>query len=187
MPDLVIPVVDPAAPDWEEHIRSWAEDAAASLGAGGWTEESEDPQGPEDRQGRIASLLCLAVLIDSSARISAAATASRPRSIRQGNTARIADDPQMRQLVAGSRAEAALASAAVQAVLAGHAPVEEILLAVAGISERLTTELFDTLGASATLEEKGLHRLWLAHQRWTACAGLPAARDRVAASVLDPL
>ncbi|GAB3042472.1 hypothetical protein [Sediminivirga luteola] len=183
MPDLVIPVVDPAAPDWEERIRRWADDAAASLGAGGWTEDSQDP---EDRQGRIASLLCLAVLIESSARIGAAATASRPRSIRQGNTARIADDPQMRQLVAGSRAEAALAGAAVRAVLAGHAPVEEVLVAVAGISERLTTELFDTLGASATLEEKGLHRLWLAHQRWTACAGLAAARDRVAASVLDP-
>lgn len=95
-------------------------------------------------------------------------TASRRRVLWYGNTAHAADDPQLTAVLERHDGEAAVARWAFEhhldAIRAGEAGPGDTRTLIAGvepIARRLVTGLFDTLGASSTLAEHGLHRLWL--------------------------
>ena len=94
-------------------------------------------------------------------------TAARTRRQQHGNTERAADDPQFLRVLADAAARSAVASAAadslVQRAGSGSATVEEAELIAAGLAplaRESVRALFETLGASSTLTEHGLHLFW---------------------------
>jgi alkylation response protein AidB-like acyl-CoA dehydrogenase len=97
----------------------------------------------------------------------AAQTAARTRRQQHGNTERAADDPQFLRVLADAAARSAVATAAADSLVRraaeGAASVEEAELIAAGLSalsREAVRALFETLGASSTLTEHGLHRYW---------------------------
>ncbi len=98
-------------------------------------------------------------------------TAARTRTLPHGNAPRAADDPQFHRVLGESAARAAVATAAQNTLLRateeGTATDEEARLAVIGLaalSRQNVHALFETLGASSTLEDNGLHLLWQRQQ-----------------------
>ncbi|MCK2029734.1 hypothetical protein [Microbacterium galbinum] len=109
----------------------------------------------------------LADLIAEVTETGAAQTAARTRRQQHGNTERAADDPQFLRVLADSAARSAVASAAAESVLRraeeGTASVADVELVAAGLvplAGDAVRALFETLGASATLSEHGLHHFW---------------------------
>lgn len=97
----------------------------------------------------------------------AAQTAARTRRQQHGNAERAIDDPQFRRVLADAAARSAVAAAAADSLLrraeAGTASVEDAELIAAGLaplSRDAVHALFETLGASSTLTERGLHLFW---------------------------
>ncbi|SEB23616.1 Acyl-CoA dehydrogenase, C-terminal domain [Variovorax sp. YR216] len=109
----------------------------------------------------------------------------RDRVYSHGNAARVADDPQILQVVGRVRSAAYAAGAialhaagALQradkalrdssaheesraaAIRAAHVEVDQAVSVVTGLVLNASTELFDALGASATLRTHGLDRYW---------------------------
>jgi alkylation response protein AidB-like acyl-CoA dehydrogenase len=133
-------------------------DRAAALGAP-WTEAAG---------ARALGLVLDHVdLIAEVTETGAAQTAARTRRQQHGNTERAADDPQFLRVLADSAARAAVATAAadslVQRAEAGTASVADAELIAAGLaplSREAVRALFETLGASSTLTEHGLHLFW---------------------------
>jgi alkylation response protein AidB-like acyl-CoA dehydrogenase len=108
-----------------------------------------------------------AALIAEVTETGAAQTAARTRRQQHGNTERAADDPQFLRVLADSAARSAVASAATDSLLqraeTGTASVEDAELIAAGLaplSRDAVRALFETLGASSTLTEHGLHLFW---------------------------
>lgn len=108
-----------------------------------------------------------AALIAEVTETGAAQTAARTRRQQHGNTDRAADDPQFLRVLADAAARSAVASAAADALLRraaeGTASVDEAELLAAGLAplaSEAVRSLFETLGASATLTEHGLHHFW---------------------------
>lgn len=133
-------------------------DSAATLGAP-WNE------GAGARA--LEKVRDLAALIAEVTATGAAQTAARTRRQQHGNTERAADDPQFLRVLADSAARSAVASAAAESVLrraaSGEASVADVELVAAGLvplAGDAVRALFETLGASATLSEHGLHHFW---------------------------
>jgi alkylation response protein AidB-like acyl-CoA dehydrogenase len=108
-----------------------------------------------------------AALIGEVTETGAAQTAARTRRQQHGNAERAADDPQFLRVLADSAARSAVASAAADSLLqraeAGTASVEDaelIAVGLAPLSREAIRALFETLGASSTLTEHGLHLFW---------------------------
>ncbi|GGM38276.1 acyl-CoA dehydrogenase family protein [Microbacterium saperdae] len=108
-----------------------------------------------------------AALIAEVTETGATQTAARTRRQQHGNTERAADDPQFLRVLADSAARSAVAAAAADSLLqraeAGTASVEDAELIAAGLaplSREAIRALFETLGASSTLTEHGLHLFW---------------------------
>lgn len=108
-----------------------------------------------------------AALIAEVTETGAAQTAARTRRQQHGNTERAADDPQFLRVLADSAARSAVASAAADSLLqraeTGTASVDDAELIAAGLaplSRDAVRALFETLGASSTLTEHGLHLFW---------------------------
>lgn len=131
---------------------------AAALGA---------PWNDEAGARALGLVLDHAQLIAEVTATGAAQTAARTRRQQHGNTERAADDPQFVRVLADSAARSAVASAAADSLLqraeAGTASVEDAELIAAGLaplSRDAVRALFETLGASSTLTEHGLHLFW---------------------------
>ncbi|MFF7291218.1 hypothetical protein ACFY9N_01660 [Microbacterium sp. NPDC008134] len=115
----------------------------------------------------LGLVLDLAALIAEVTETGAAQTAARTRRQQHGNSERAADDPQFLRVLADSAARSAVASAAAESVLrraaSGEASVADAEAVAAGLlplAGDAVRALFETLGASATLSEHGLHHFW---------------------------
>lgn len=115
----------------------------------------------------LGLVLDTADLIAEVTETGAAQTAARTRRQQHGNTERAADDPQFLRVLADADARAAVASAAADSLVRraaeGGASVAEAELLAAGLAPlagAAVRALFETLGASSTLTEHGLHHYW---------------------------
>ncbi|MFJ2371104.1 hypothetical protein [Microbacterium sp. NPDC087665] len=97
----------------------------------------------------------------------AAQTAARTRRQQHGNTERAADDPQFLRVLADAAARSAVASAAADSLVrraaegeASVADAELLAVGLAPLARDAVRALFETLGASSTLTEHGLHDYW---------------------------
>lgn len=133
-------------------------DSAAALGA---------PSNESAGERALGKVRDLAALIAEVTDTGAAQTAARTRRQQHGNTERAADDPQFLRVLADSAARSAVATAAAESVLRraaeGEASVADAEAVAAGLlplAGDAVRALFETLGASATLSEHGLHHFW---------------------------
>lgn len=108
-----------------------------------------------------------AALIAEVTATGAAQTAARARRQQHGNAERAIDDVQFRRVLADAAARSAVAAAAADSLLHraenGTASVDDAELIAAGLaplSREAVRALFETLGASSTLVEHGLHAFW---------------------------
>lgn len=115
----------------------------------------------------LALVLDHAELIAEVTATGTAQTAARTRRQQHGNTERAADDPQFLRVLADAAARSAVASAAADSLVRraaeGAASVDDAELIAAGLAplaREAVRALFETLGASSTLSEHGLHRYW---------------------------
>lgn len=115
----------------------------------------------------LESVFAHAELIADVTEAGAAQTASRTRRQQHGNTERAADDPQFLRVLADADARSAVASATADSLVRraaeGGISVDEAALLAAGLqplAREAVRALFETLGASSTLTEHGLHDLW---------------------------
>lgn len=118
-----------------------------------------------DGERALASVLAHAELVTQIADRGAELTAARTRRLPHGQQA--ADDPYFQRALREASARAAVASAAAEHLLRsardGSADVEDVESLEIGLQELARTSvrrLFDTLGASSTQEQYGLHLLW---------------------------
>lgn len=117
--------------------------------------------------GPFATAVAHAELIAEVTATGAAQTAARTRRQQHGNTERAADDPQFLRVLADAEARSAVATAAVDSLVRGAedgtASDSDAALVAAGLSalsREAVRALFETLGASSTLTEHGLHHFW---------------------------
>lgn len=129
----------------------------------------------------VSAVFDHAELVAEVSRAGAELTAARTRRLQHGNADRAADDPQFRRVIGEASARAAVAAAAADSLLRaaeeGSASVDDaelLLIGLAALARESLRTLFDTLGASSTLEHHGLHLLWARLHELEA-------RDRVAA------
>lgn len=115
----------------------------------------------------LGRVLDHAELIAEVTETGAAQTAARTRRQQHGNTERVADDPQFLRVLADAAGRTAVASAAADSLVRraaeGGASVTDAEVLAAGLSplaRDAVRALFETLGASSTLSEHGLHRFW---------------------------
>ncbi|UBQ03200.1 hypothetical protein [Curtobacterium sp. TXMA1] len=146
MPDWLVDGTAPDADPWPPSLRARAEAAADRAGLG-----------PE-----AVRVLLGAALIDSLVRTATRLTVGRTRVQHDGNTLLAADDPQFVEVLRETSGLAVAAVAAAEQLLSGaldREAAEDLQFGVRAITERALDRVFDTLGASATLEHNGLHRL----------------------------
>ena len=141
-----------------QNVPASARERAAALGA---------PWNAGPGAAALESVLAHAELIADTTEAGAAHTAARTRRQQHGNTVRAADDPQFLRVLTDAGARSAVASAAadslVRRAVEGAISVEEAAQLAAGLqplAREAVRALFETLGASSTLTEHGLHDLW---------------------------
>lgn len=115
----------------------------------------------------LGRVLALAELVAEVTAAGATQTAARTRRQQHGNTERAADDPQFLRVLGDAAGRSAVASGAAESLVRraaeGGASVDDAELVAAGLvplARDAVRALFETLGASSTLTQHGLHDYW---------------------------
>lgn len=109
-----------------------------------------------------ARVLLGAALTESVVHTATRLTVGRSRVQHDGNTLLAADDPQFVEVLRETSGLAVAAVAAAQHLLTGAlepAAARDLQFGVRAITSTVLDRVFETLGASATAEQHGLHRL----------------------------
>lgn len=146
MPDWLVDHRGPDADPWPPSVRTRAESAAERAGLG-----------PE-----TVRVLLAAALADSLVRTATRLTVGRTRVQHDGNTLLAADDPQFVDILRETSGLAVAAVASAERLLSGdigRAEAGDLQFGIRAITATVLDRMFETLGASATFEQHGLHRL----------------------------
>lgn len=130
-------------------------------------------------------------LTNEVARTSSRLTAGRTRRMQHGNADLAADDVQFQRVVGEAAARATVAGAAAESLVRGAEngtvslrELQRAVIGLAALSREAVRTLFDTLGASSTLEHNGLHLLWSRQHELEARDALIARTLEVASETL---
>lgn len=169
MPDWLVDLSTPDADPWPPTVRARALAAVERAGLG----------------ADAVHVLLGAALVDSLFRTATRLTVGRTRVQHDGNTLLAADDPQFLEVFRETAGLAAAAVAAAEHLLSGrvdNTAAVDLRFGIRAITATVLDRVFETLGASATLEDHGLHRLrdavvvlW-AEIESSVAAGAPALR-----------
>lgn len=146
MPDWLVDHEGPDADPWPPSVRARAESAVERAGLG-----------PE-----AVRVLLAAAVADSLVRTATRSTVGRTRVQHDGNTLLAADDPQFVEVLRETSGLAVAAVASAERLLSGdlgRAEGWDLQFGVRAITATVLDRVFETLGASATFEQHGLHRL----------------------------